>query len=88
MGVLTIRPGLRGCWNSTIVMRASRICTMNCPDAVPILQRYWRCQYQSSKQTILQMDRDPHIVPSEFLFVATGSSTGAVRPDAEAWGDP
>lgn len=37
---------------------------------------------------ILQMDRDPHIVPSEFPFVATGSSTGAVRPDAEALGDP
>lgn len=37
---------------------------------------------------ILQMDRDPHIVPSEFPFVATGSSMGAVRPDAEALGDP
>ena len=41
MGVLTIRPGLRGCWNSTIVMRASRICIMNCPDDSYPLSRYF-----------------------------------------------
>lgn len=42
MGVLTIRPGFRGCWNSTIVMPASRICTMNCPDHSYPLSRYFR----------------------------------------------
>src|SRR6516162_7070016 len=48
--------------------------------------RYWRCQYQLSKETILQMDRDAHIVHSEFLFRGDRQQHAGCPPGGGSFG--